>query len=443
MVPTMTEPTVRSPVLLLVDDEPSILAALRRLLRAEGYVLHTAESGAAGLELLAQQPVDLVVSDMRMPGMSGVQFLEQVRQRWPHTMRLLLTGYADVTATIDAINRGEIYRYLNKPWDDGELRSVIRDALHVQRLRSENERLLELTKAQNEELLDLNEGLETKVAQRTQELEQVNSFLNLANDRLKQRFMIMVKMFSSLLELRGGAMAGHSRRVAELARKVAATMNEDSRVQQDVFLAGLLHDIGKIGMPDALLSKPVSRMVGHDMVEYAKHSANGEAALLPLEELRDVAHIVRSHHERFDGHGFPDSLQGTDIPIGARILSVANDFDSLQIGTLSDKRMSADEAKGMILQGKGKAYDPQVVDALLRWLDQDKAKGPPSRQVAVAELEPGMVLAHDLIGPNGVLLLAAGRKLDAVLVRHMKEYAGRQNLKLNLQIRSDPVPPPA
>lgn len=429
--------------MLLVDDESSILSALRRLLRSEAYVLHTAESGAAGLEVLEREHVDLVMSDMRMPGMNGAQFLEQVRQKWPTTMRLLLTGYADVSATIEAINRGEIYRYLNKPWDDNELKVVIRDALQMQRLRSENERLLALTQAQNESLKSMNESLEIKVAQRTQELEQVNGFLNLANDRLKQRFMVMVKMFSSLLELRGGAVAGHSRRVADTARKIAAAMHQDSRLQQDVFLAGLLHDIGKIGMPDALLNKPVSRMVGHDMVEYCKHPANGEAALLPLEELRDVAHIVRSHHERYDGHGFPDSMEGAEIPLGARILSVANDFDSLQIGSLSEKRMSADEAKGMLLQGKGKAYDPQVVDALALLLDQDKAKAPPSRLVAVADLEAGMVLAQDLIGPNGVLLLAMDRKLDAALVRHMKDYAVRQNLKLTLQIRSEAGNKPA
>lgn len=433
----MTEPADRPPALLLVDDESSILASLRRLLRTEGYTLHSAESGAAGLEILEREPVDLVISDMRMPGMSGAQFLEQVRQRWPGTMRLLLTGYADIGATVEAINRGEIYRYLNKPWDDQELKVVIRDALHVQSLRRENERLQALTQAQNETLRTLNEGLETKVAQRTQELEQLNGFLNLANDRLKQRFMVMVKMFSSLLELRGGAVAGHSRRVADTARKLAAQMQQDAKVQQDVFLAGLLHDIGKIGMPDALLNKPVSRMVGHEMVEYCKHPASGESALLPLEELRDVAHIVRSHHERFDGHGFPDNLQGTDIALGARILSVANDFDSLQIGSLADKRMAQDEARSAVLQGRGKAYDPQVVDALLQLLDQAKAKAPPSRTVAVADLVPGMVLAQDLIGPNGVLLLATDRTLDALLVRHLKDYALRQGLKLTLLIRTD------
>ena len=137
--------------LLLVDDEASILSSLRRLLRPAGYVIHTAESGRAGLEILEREPVDLVISDMRMPEMNGAQFLEQVRQRWPATMRILLTGYADVSSTIDAINRGEIYRYISKPWDDNQLTLTIRDALETSRLRDENARLLALTRAQNAE----------------------------------------------------------------------------------------------------------------------------------------------------------------------------------------------------------------------------------------------------------------------------------------------------
>ena len=314
--------------ILLVDDEPSILSSLRRLLRPVGYRIQTAESGRAGLDILEQGPVDLVISDMRMPEMDGAKFLEQVRRRWPATTRILLTGYADVSSTIEAINRGEIFRYVSKPWDDNDLTLVVRDALESARLRNENTRLLALTQAQNEELKDLNTSLEDKVKQRTSEIEQVNSFLNLANDRLKQNFLISIKMFSGLMELRGGAMAGHSRRVADLARKLAVRHGLNAKEQQDIFFAALLHDVGKIGFPDSLLARPVSRMSGDDLGHYRKHAIAGESALMPLDELKDVSRIVRSHHERFDGQGFPDGLQGLSIPFGARLLSVANDYDA-------------------------------------------------------------------------------------------------------------------
>ena len=175
----MDEPLQTEATLLLVDDEPGILSSLRRLLRMRGYTIHCAQSGQAGLEILERESVDLVISDMRMPEMDGARFLEQVRQRWPTTMRILLTGYADVASTVDAINRGEIYRYVAKPWDDADLQLTVRDALERQRLARENARLLALTQAQNDELKYLNASLEDKVKQRTAEIEQINSFLNL------------------------------------------------------------------------------------------------------------------------------------------------------------------------------------------------------------------------------------------------------------------------
>ncbi len=428
---------VQPPSILLVDDEPSILSSLRRLLRPVGYRIHTAESGRAGLEILEQGPIDLVISDMRMPEMDGAKFLEQVRRRWPATTRILLTGYADVTSTIEAINRGEIYRYVSKPWDDNDLTLVVRDALESARLRNENARLLALTQAQNETLMDLNANLEHKVKERTSEIEQVNSFLNLANDRLKQNFLVSIKMFSGLMELRGGAMSGHSRRVADLTRKLAVRHGLSAKEQQDVFFAALLHDVGKIGFPDSLLARPLSKMNGDDLGHYRKHAIAGESALMPLDELKDVSKIVRSHHERFDGQGFPDGLQGLSIPLGARLLSVVNDYDGLQIGTLAEKHMSADEAKAMLVQSRGKRYDPQIVDSfidLLGGLAQEVVR---ERAVSHADLKVGMVLSRDLVSRDGVMLLSADYILDVSLIKQIQEYARRENHAITIHIRTE------
>lgn len=433
----MTDNNEITATLLLVDDEPSILSALRRLLRSKGYAIHTAESGKAGLEILEREPVDLVISDMRMPEMDGARFLEQVRKRWPTTIRILLTGYADVTSTIEAINCGEIYRYIAKPWDDNDLLLIVRDALERQRLVNENSRLLSLTQAQNEELKDLNANLEAKVRQRTAEIEQINSFLNLANDRLKQNFLVSIKVFSGLMELRGGAVAGHSRRVADLCRKLAVQLDVDPKEQQDIFVAGLLHDIGKIGFPDALLAKPVSRMNGDDLGIYRRHVIAGESALMPLDELKDVAKIIRSHHERFDGQGFPDGLAGLNIVRGARILSVVNDYDGLQIGTLAEKRMSQEEAKTLLVQSRGKRYDPQIVDAFIEMLGGMAKEIVLERAVSHADLKVGMVLSRDLVSREGVLLLSADYLLDVSLIKQIQDYARRENHPLPIYIRTD------
>jgi len=425
------------PTLLFVDDEPSILSSLQRLFRPKGYKILTAESGEAGLAVLDAHPVDVVVSDMRMPKMDGAQFLEKVRQKTPETMRLLLTGYADINATINAINKGEIYRHISKPWDDNDILLIVKKALEHKALRAENQRLLVLTQQQNDELKDLNSGLEKRVQERTAEIEQVNSFLNLANGKLKQNFLVSIKVFSGLIELREGAVAGHARRVADMARRMASRMALPTQVQQDVFVAALLHDIGKIGFSDELLSKPVSKLVNEDLARYRKHALSGEAALMPLVELQGVAKIVRSHHERFDGEGFPDGLSGTAIPLGAQILAIANDYDGFQIGTLTERRYSADEAKTLLLQGSGKRYDPKVIDVFLDVIGKPREELGRYRELPAAELVPGMVSGKDILSRDGTLLLAADYVLDAVIVRQIQTYATREGIHLMVSIRTD------
>jgi response regulator RpfG family c-di-GMP phosphodiesterase len=423
--------------ILFVDDEASILSALNRLFRPHGYRILTAESGIAGLQILATEPVDLVISDMRMPEMDGAKFLEKVQASWPNVSRILLTGYADITSTIDAINKGEIFRYISKPWDDNDIVLTVRDALERQRLKVENARLLALTQKQNDELKSLNLGLEARVVERTAELEQVNCFLNLANERLKQNFLVSIKVFSGLLELRGGSVGGHARRVADLSRKLAIHLELDAKAQQDIFIAGLLHDIGKIGFSDAMLAKSLPKMNNEEMLRYRKHSQTGACALMPLAEMKGVADLIAAHHERFDGQGFPSGMSGIGIPLGARILAVANDYDALQIGSLSEKKVGAEDARNLLIQSRGKRYCPEVIDALIAIFG--KPSEAPARELAipVGKLEIGMVLARDLLAPDGTLLLAADYILDANLVRDIQRFAQRQGLQLLLHVRTD------
>ncbi|WP_291994475.1 HD domain-containing phosphohydrolase [Candidatus Accumulibacter sp. ACC003] len=423
--------------LLLVDDEPSILSALRRLFRPSGYRILTAESGAAGLELLGKEDVDLVISDMRMPEMDGAQFLEQVRAGWPRAIRILLTGYADIASTVNAINKGEIYRYISKPWDDNDILLIVREALERRQLQNENSRLLALTQTQNEELKSLNTGLEARVSERTAELEQVVGFLNVANETLKQGFLVSIKVFSSLMELREGSAGGHARRVADMSRKLAIRLELDAKAQQDIFVAGLLHDIGKIGFSDAMLAKPVPKLNPEELGRYRKHSLAGANALLPLADLKSVADLIRAHHERFDGQGFPDGIVGLGIPIGARILAVANDYDGLQIGTLSEKRFNADDAKSLLVKSRGKRYCPTVIDALLEILGAPREEAGQTLRVPVDKLKVGMVLARDLMARDGTLLLATDYLLDANLVREIQAYARREDLPLVLHVRTE------
>jgi response regulator RpfG family c-di-GMP phosphodiesterase len=415
--------------ILCVDDEPNILAALVRGFRPHGYVVATATSGAQALAMLDNEVVDMVISDMRMPEMDGAALLEQVRSRWPDTVRLLLTGHSDIDATIGAINRGEIHRYIGKPWDEGELLLVVRQALERKSLEFHKRRLEALARKQNAELKSLNATLEGKVVQRTAQLEAANDALAVSNDKLKANFLTSLKVLSTLIEMREAEFAGHSRRVTELARKIGERLGIDERDAQDVFLAGLLHDIGKIGLSDTTLRNARDAADGDLPITYLKYPLRGEQVLMPLDGIRGAALVVRAHRERYDGRGFPDGLAATAIPIGARILAVAKDFDAAQIGALSRHRMPSAAARDRIANGRGTLYDPDVVDALMVVLEA--ADAPPSldSRVDAAQLVAGMVLSRDLVTFDGVLLLTADHVLDESVVQRIRDYQASSGAK--------------
>jgi response regulator RpfG family c-di-GMP phosphodiesterase len=410
------------PRILCVDDEPNIQAALVRAFRPEGYRVATAASGEAALAQLEAESVDIVISDMRMPGMNGAALLEQVRARWPDTVRLLLTGYADIDATIGAINRGEIQRYIAKPWDDRELLLIVREALERKALEQHKRRLEALMRRQNAELKTLNATLEEKVAERTSELEKAAAALGDGNERLRANFLTSLKVLSTLIEMREAEFAGHSRRVAELARRIGERVGLDAAGAHDLFIAGLLHDIGKIGLSDAMLRSVRDAGDGELPRAFLDYPRRSEQVMMPLDAMRGAASTVRSHRERFDGRGFPDGLYGTDIPLGARILAVAKDYDGAQIGVLSRHRMPPDAARGRIAAGRGTLYDPDVVDALMAVLDAGEARTSPDMRIDHGALAPGMVLSRDLVTPDGILLLTANRSLDEGLVQRIRDY---------------------
>ncbi len=428
---------MNAPTLLLVDDEANILNALRRLFRPHGYRVLTAESGAAGLELMSSESVDLVISDMRMPQMNGAEFLERVQTEHPDVVRILLTGYADLDSTIAAINHGGIYRYLAKPWEENDVLLTVRHALERKALEQEKARLEQLTQQQNEALRQLNAGLEEKVRARTEEIRQINTFLEAANKQLRENFLLSMRVFSNLIELRHGSIAGHSRRVAEHARALAQAMGMTQSEVQNVLFAALLHDIGKIGLPDRVIVKAYSQLDDEERKAFWLHPATGQAALMGIETLREAGRLLRSHHERFDGLGFPDGLHGSEIPQGARILAVVNDYDALMHGGIQPRQYSAQEAREFLLAGKGTRYDPKVVDGFIRLMGMHAE---PAATAAVCitsdRLKPGMVLAKDLVSKDGLLLLARDYMLDETLIGQIRGYEETIDQQIGIYVRA-------
>jgi len=426
-----TQESGESWTILCVDDEPHILSSLRRLLKPCGYQFLGASSAEEAIARLAEEKVDLIISDMRMPGMQGAEFLAIARQNWPSITRVMLTGYSDVSSTIEAINKGEIYRYIAKPWNDIEVLGVINQAFERQRMERENLRLQAELHSRNEDLNRLNESLEERVQARTKEVERMAQ-------QIRKSQINSIKIFSTLLEWREGLLAGHSRRVADMARKLAKAMDCSEQELQDIFIAGLIHDIGLISLSDSVIEKPVSLLQGDDLLRYERHPSFGEQILLSQDDQQGVASIIRSHHERHDGAGFPDRLHGTQIPLGARIIGIADTYDDLRFGRITSAKLSDADARLVISRGRGSQFDPEIVDVFLQVLlaAQLQAEKPP-RQLRSETLREGMCLARDLISPEGLILLSAGHVIHGDLIKRIRSREVRESSHYVFYIKND------
>lgn len=430
--------------LLFVDDEPSVLSALRRLFRNPSYRVLQAGGGSEAMSILALEPVDLIISDMRMPEMDGAALLEQVRILYPATIRILLTGYADINSTIAAINGGEIHRYISKPWDDQDILLIVKEALERRDLERQNKDLLQQVQRQNLELQGLNQSLEDRVKARVAEIQQVADMLDASYDELAQTFNVALQVFSGMLEMRHSGMAGHSRRVAELSRNIAIRLELDPNTQNEVYTAALLHDIGKLGYPDSMLGKPTSMYTPNEKAIYHKHCEAAESALMPLTRFHGVAHIIKQHHERPDGFGFPAGLMEHQIHIGALIIGAASDYDGLTQGGAAPTTYSLEDALALMRPLAGKHYDKRVLVALEQ---EVKNLAPPEQAdylVLPHELKPGMRLARDLLTPKGTLLLPKGLIFNPRLVQQIQKFAEaqRNGPEIALYVLHDRSAPP-
>ncbi|MDP9528673.1 HD domain-containing phosphohydrolase [Pseudomonas protegens] len=420
--PQSVEPG-RRPCLLLVDDEESILNSLRRLLRGQPYDVLLADSGAKALEMLAQRPVDLVMSDARMPNMDGASLLARVRERYPGTRRILLTGYADVSTIIKAVNEGQIHQYLSKPWNDEELLLVLRQGLEQQHAERELKRLQQLVLEQNRQLKAANAGLEQRVASRTAELQQTADMLDLAYEELKHSYVTATEVFSLLANLRLPADKQTNRKIIDLVRACCKKHGLDDSASRDLAMAAALYNIGKLSWSDAMLVAPADLLRHTEQERYRAYPEQSESVLMALEPMQDAARLILHHQERWDGSGFPRHLKGEAIPWGSRLLKLAVDFIELQCGLILERHMNSDEALLFIRKYAGRLYDPNLVESFVQvcaaYLSDVTVDDPSVRVLGTRELQAGMVLRRNLNADNGMLLLNAGKVLSEPLVHKL------------------------
>ncbi len=391
----------------------------------EPYEVFTAGSGLEGLKLLLDNPhIGLIVSDQRMPGMSGVDFLEKSREIRPEAVKILLTGYSDINATIDAINKAGALRYITKPWQDAELLQVIREALQRYELAADNRRLAAIVSRQNEELKAWNAQLEVYVQQQTIDLQNQNRELARLSERIRSDFKSIIRAFANLIELRDRAVRNHSRNVAELAVRSAQRLGLGGKDVEAIMVAGLLHDIGKIGSTDTMLLKRSEELNGEELKEYRLHPIRGQTAIDGIEDLRAAGRLIRHHHENFDGSGFPDGLAGEKIPLGARLIAAADHLDR----NLAPTVLPDEECLVSLLEREaGARLDPKLTAAMVPAALELFQKIAPKadmreKELKPEDLKPGMIVSRDVRSGSGLLLLSKGVTIDLPGIESLKRH---------------------
>jgi response regulator RpfG family c-di-GMP phosphodiesterase len=322
---------------LVVDDEPRLRQALVRLMSGDGFACFEAGSGVEALQVLEREPgITLVLSDMRMPFMDGAELLRNIRQRWPDVAVVMITAVADVQVAVDCIGMGAM-DYLTKPFVLEEVRVRVAQVLEKRRLILEN--------------LDYQHHLEGKV--RAQSV------------RLEELFLASVQSLAEALELKDPYTRGHSERVSRYMVVLGRTLGLDEDMVRRLELGGHLHDIGKIGVREAVLNKE-GPLTQDEYEHIMTHPVLGWRILRPLLGDAPIAlHVVRSHHERIDGRGVPDRLGGDEIPREARICAVADAFDAMMSARPYRRQMTVADAVAELQRHVATQFDPEVVQAFL------------------------------------------------------------------------------
>jgi putative two-component system response regulator len=322
---------------LVVDDEPGVRRLVIRMLQAQGFQCFEAGSGREALQVLDRigEP-PLIVTDMRMPEMDGLAFLEAVRSRYPDASVIMLTGVGETRTAVDCLHRGAA-DFLQKPISMGELQARVTRALEKRALVLQNR--------------FYQEHLERRVHEQAA--------------RIQELFLQGVQMLARALEAKDAYTRGHSIRVSQYAVATASRMGFEGDSLDGIRLGGELHDIGKIGTREAVLHKAGS-LTDEEFRQITEHPLLGERMLSPLaHESPDVLRIVRSHHERLDGRGFPDGLRGEKIPIEARIVAVADAFDAMTTRRPYRESRSPAEAMAELRRVAGSQLDPAAVEAFV------------------------------------------------------------------------------
>ena len=332
----------RSARLLIVDDEIGHRNMLAVMLEQAGMLCKTAPSANEALTLLQGEPIEAVIADLNMPGVSGLGLLKTVRQYHPHLIFLMATGIDDVRLGVQAMRQGAD-DYLIKPLQIEVVMMSLQRAFHK--------------KCLEQEVNNYRKNLEEIVRKRTEELQY-------ALGQVEQSYADTLNALGAAIDLRDGQTGGHCRRVAQFASKILTEMHGTSKQLKSLAMGAWLHDIGKLAIPDAILLKP-GPLTQEERRIMQDHVQIGFNLIERIPFLADAAEIVLTHHERWDGSGYPRGLKGSEIPQNSRIFAVADTVDAITSDRPYRSARSFQDARNEIEGRAGILYDFQVAQAFL------------------------------------------------------------------------------
>ena len=417
--------------LLLLDDEDNVLKALWRLLRRE-YNIACFTQGREALDYMEDNEVHIIVSDMRMPQMSGSEFLEQARVIRPSAYRLLLTGFSDINSTISAINDGGIYSYISKPWDNDNVRLSLKKASEHYLLELEKNQLMVSLANANDKLASLNNDLESKIKLRTHALQASKKKISDSLSNQKALLNNVLDMLSATIEYRTDLSASHIQRIAKQCRALVTEVGLDKAGCNRIYFCAMLHEIGMVGLPDELLAD-IDITNTNDKATN-RHPEIGAEIVGRVKRFASLAEVIKHQNENINGTGLPDHLSGENIPIGARVIRIVKDFDFLIAGKSNDKKMPIFQAQSWMEEKARIWYDQQLLKAFFTMLTERNNREDLDMEYSIGteSLKQGDVLTEDLVLKNGNTMVKAGQAINESMIDKIKQYESAHNIKMTL-----------
>jgi len=428
------------PSILCLDDEANVLKSLVRLLRQYKFDVSVSTSGHDALEKMQKKQFDVVISDMRMPLMSGAEFLAKARKVAPDSQRILLTGFSDLESTISAVNEGGIHAYVQKPWQNDHLISVIQSGVEKFRLKKQNEILQRHVNQQNEQLKELNTNLEQLVEKRTKQIRSVLKKLEVANESEKREHQSTVELLYNFINANPYLDGKRAENIAGTCTQIARYLNVSQKSIELAPIAGYLAQIGLLDMDPELYNKPINELNEVQRKTFYTHPSISQLMLMPATHLSDVSDAIYHQFERYNGKGIPKGLAKNDIPIGAMVLSVARDYweSYEQSEPLLTTKQRHQFALNSIKSNSGSLYHPRIVDALeashAKLIASDSSIGS-IKVMSAQELEENMILANSLHSHTGIMLLPKGHIFNTKSIVKLQQLEAKKPTPFRIMVK--------